>query len=300
MNIRNTILTSTMIITAMTPLIGSAMGGGSWDLGDIDLGIPDDYFLNYPYGFSDHSDTISARDDFAVADANSDGVWGNVLMNDSTQYTDALKAKLQWAPANGTVTLNEDGSFHYTPNPGFFGDDQFRYRAHGYVQYPNSDATTQIHNFGDVMISVMPGSVHSLTVEPGWNLISLPAMPQNASIDRLLISDRGEPLFHGDVFEWDADAQAFAAVAVLEAGVGYWMYCPLSESETIEYSVPVDETYSPQPLRPGWNLVGPVNETGDTADFDGMALSYRNGRYERTATARMQNGRGYWIYCHAE
>lgn len=31
-------------------------------------------------------------------------------------------------PANGTVTLNADGSFTYTPNPGFFGVDSFVYQ----------------------------------------------------------------------------------------------------------------------------------------------------------------------------
>jgi hypothetical protein len=32
-------------------------------------------------------------------------------------------------PANGTVTLNADGSFSYTPNAGFAGTDTFTYRA---------------------------------------------------------------------------------------------------------------------------------------------------------------------------
>ena len=32
------------------------------------------------------------------------------------------------APANGTLTVFDDGSFHYTPNPGFTGTDSFTYR----------------------------------------------------------------------------------------------------------------------------------------------------------------------------
>jgi hypothetical protein len=40
-----------------------------------------------------------------------------------------LTAVLAQNPANGTVSLSSDGSFTYTPNPGFWGQDFFRYRA---------------------------------------------------------------------------------------------------------------------------------------------------------------------------
>ena len=32
-------------------------------------------------------------------------------------------------PTNGTLTLNANGSFTYTPNANFFGSDSFTYRA---------------------------------------------------------------------------------------------------------------------------------------------------------------------------
>src|SRR4051794_35563234 len=35
------------------------------------------------------------------------------------------------APANGMVTNNPDGSFTYSPNPGFTGTDSFNYVAQG-------------------------------------------------------------------------------------------------------------------------------------------------------------------------
>lgn len=52
-----------------------------------------------------------------------------VLMNDSDIDGDALTAVKDADPANGTVVLNADGSFDYTPNPGFFGADAFTYHA---------------------------------------------------------------------------------------------------------------------------------------------------------------------------
>ncbi len=52
-----------------------------------------------------------------------------VLGNDSDVDGDGLTAVLDTNPANGTLTLNADGSFSYVPTPGFSGSDWFTYRA---------------------------------------------------------------------------------------------------------------------------------------------------------------------------
>jgi hypothetical protein len=52
-----------------------------------------------------------------------------VLENDSDVDSDSLTAVLDTAPANGTLTLNGDGSFTYTPDAAFTGTDSFGYRA---------------------------------------------------------------------------------------------------------------------------------------------------------------------------
>lgn len=50
-----------------------------------------------------------------------------VLANDSDIDGDVLTATIVTDPANGSVTLSGDGSFVYTPNPGFIGSDTFTY-----------------------------------------------------------------------------------------------------------------------------------------------------------------------------
>ncbi|BBO34408.1 ELWxxDGT repeat protein [Lacipirellula parvula] len=50
-----------------------------------------------------------------------------VLGNDGSGET--LTAVLVSEPAHGTLTLNDDGSFTYTPDPDFFGTDTFTYKA---------------------------------------------------------------------------------------------------------------------------------------------------------------------------
>jgi Bacterial Ig domain/FG-GAP repeat len=53
-----------------------------------------------------------------------------VLANDTSGTGAPLTAALASGPANGTLTaLSPTGSFTYTPNPGFFGQDTFRYTA---------------------------------------------------------------------------------------------------------------------------------------------------------------------------
>jgi hypothetical protein len=53
-----------------------------------------------------------------------------VLVNDADPDGDTLMARLSTLPANGVLTFNWDGSFTYTPNPGFLGTDTFTYRAY--------------------------------------------------------------------------------------------------------------------------------------------------------------------------
>jgi hypothetical protein len=50
-----------------------------------------------------------------------------VLANDIDADGDPLSATLQSVPSNGKVNFNPDGSFSYTPNPGFVGFDNFTY-----------------------------------------------------------------------------------------------------------------------------------------------------------------------------
>jgi filamentous hemagglutinin family protein len=56
-------------------------------------------------------------------------VSGNVLANDTDTDLDKLTVTLGSITKNGTLVLNEDGTFTYTPNDGFVGTDSFTYSA---------------------------------------------------------------------------------------------------------------------------------------------------------------------------
>ena len=69
-----------------------------------------------------------------------------VLGNDSDPEGGALTAEIVSGPSSGTVTLNPNGSFSYTPAAGFGGTDTFTYRANdgGTVSNYSNVATVTI------------------------------------------------------------------------------------------------------------------------------------------------------------
>ncbi|HXV64356.1 MAG TPA: Ig-like domain-containing protein [Vicinamibacteria bacterium] len=74
---------------------------------------------------------VAANDSFSV----SEGVTliepaPGVLANDSDANGDPLTAVLDASTTHGNLTLNPNGSFTYTPEPGFSGADSFTYHAH--------------------------------------------------------------------------------------------------------------------------------------------------------------------------
>lgn len=86
------------------------------------------------------------------------GVDEGVLVNDISIGVEGLQAELIEGPSNGTVELNADGSFTYTANSGFLGQDTFTYRAvEGEVV--SNPATVSIR-VGDLTPVEVAGSIY--------------------------------------------------------------------------------------------------------------------------------------------
>jgi PKD repeat protein len=116
-----------------------------------------------------------------------------VLANDSDPENDPLTASNPSNPPNGSVSLNEDGSFSYTPDQSFFGDDQFTYE----VKDPSGNSATgvvTIHvapvndsprfTLKDDVLSANPGEPH---VEDDWAQNISPGAPNES--DQVLTFD---------------------------------------------------------------------------------------------------------------
>ena len=74
-------------------------------------------------------DTYATDEDTPLTVGAADGVLKNDTDDKLPAPPAALTASLVTGPARGTLTLNPDGSFAYTPNSNFSGVDSFTYRA---------------------------------------------------------------------------------------------------------------------------------------------------------------------------
>ena len=77
-----------------------------------------------------------------------------VLSNDADDDGDALSALLVSPPSNGTLTLDADGSFVYTPNRNFHGTDSFTYAAtDNNAQAPGAVVIVTVNPINDAPMS---------------------------------------------------------------------------------------------------------------------------------------------------
>src|SRR5262249_5307911 len=78
------------------------------------------------------NDTYSARKNVPLTVAAPGG-----LANDTHPESDPLTAVLVSGPAHGTLTLNPNGSFTYTPATDYTGTDSFTYKANDALALSN-------------------------------------------------------------------------------------------------------------------------------------------------------------------
>ncbi|GIU97280.1 MAG: hypothetical protein KatS3mg013_1083 [Actinomycetota bacterium] len=93
-----------------------------------------------------------------------------VLGNDSDVDGDSLTAVLVSGPSHGTLTLNANGSFDYTPNANFHGSDSFTYKA--------NDGTV---DSGTATVSITVSSVNDAPVAQDDSYSTAEDTPLNVS-----------------------------------------------------------------------------------------------------------------------
>ncbi|MHB1033577.1 MAG: tandem-95 repeat protein [Pirellulales bacterium] len=122
--------------------------------------------------------TVTAVNDAPVAMADSYGTSQDMLLsiaapgvlaNDIDVDGDSLTAVLEAGPTNGTLMLNADGSFTYTPNDGFSGTDSFSYRANdAALQSDAATVTITVQPATPVVVAADDFSSGGFTGGVGW------------------------------------------------------------------------------------------------------------------------------------
>ncbi len=101
-----------------------------------------------------------------------------------------------------------------------------------------------------------PGKVFSISLQPGWNLFSVPVTPANTALESVLSPIAGKYVSVWSYKEgsWKFNKPGFPAVTLstVESGRGYW----IDMKETATLSVSGSPPGKSIPLSAGWNLVG--------------------------------------------
>lgn len=139
---------------------------------DLPLAANDAFFVN-----EDASLTINALN--------------GVLANDSDVDGDALSALVVSQPAHGTLTLNADGSFTYTPSANFTGTDSFTYRANDGTSDSNLATVNIMVNLAQEPPSLIPTAGAQRAIKHRKTLVD----------PGIQVTDPDSPTFNGGSLE---------------------------------------------------------------------------------------------------
>jgi len=235
----------------------SAGGPGLGD-GSVDLSIPGGLVPGHTYEArlvrESSSGTIAQVQTALIAAANDSFTTGpsttlsvqapGILANDTDPRSSTLKAIVVTGPAHGTLTLQPDGAFTYTPTALFAGTDSFTYRASANADLPSVATVTITVTAAPVgtndAYSVVAGSV--LTV-PAPGVLANDTDADSPSLRAAV----GTNPAHGNL-SLQPDGAFTYTPAVGFAGTDTFTYLA---SDQTSVSLPVTVTVTVTPASPG-------------------------------------------------
>ena len=173
---------------SVTPLVKSgAILSGKDSLANISFQCGVDVFNIPPVAANDAYNV----DEDAVLNVAAPGILGN----DTDLENHDLTAVLGVGPLHGTLDLNEDGSFTYTPSANYSGSDSFTYRAHdGADDSSNATVTIEIAPVNDKPVAVddfYETDEDEPLIVPADGVLANDADTEGAELFAALVSDTG-------------------------------------------------------------------------------------------------------------
>jgi uncharacterized delta-60 repeat protein len=183
-----------------------------------------------------NSDTYSVNENTTLTVAGP-----GVLANDTPTTSAALSAVLVSGAAHGTVTLNSDGSFTYTPTANFHGTDSFTYRDTEGTFSSNWATVTITVNFVD-QPPVAANDAYTVSEDSTLNV----TLPVGGGTSLYLNSQPGDYIGQGQTNTWTTATGSFGASRNFDNGVSFsyqdtnpavWWY--------VDFAAPYNATLTP-------------------------------------------------------
>jgi len=116
--------------------LNTAVGGAWPGSPTAETSFPVNYNIDYVHVYTSKPSSTNAEavpqamaDSYSVPNSTALEVGAPGVLSNDAGYGNTLTALLTASPAHGTVTLNSNGSFTYTPEAGYTGPDAFSYKA---------------------------------------------------------------------------------------------------------------------------------------------------------------------------
>ena len=141
---------------ARAPYLSGGIGVGMWTYNNVYTMSVDNIVVSSLTG---NSPPVAVNDTYSTnVNTTLNQAAPGVLGNDTDPQGAALTAQLVSSPSHGTLTLNSNGAFAYTPAANYVGTDSFTYLANN---------GTNNSNVATVTITVLPAvALSSLSVSP--------------------------------------------------------------------------------------------------------------------------------------
>jgi len=201
----------------------------------------------------------------------------------------------------------------------------------GYPAAAGFDLTTgwgspDVLNFLTDFMTITQGSI---SLVPGWNLISIPLVPVTTAINtvlaNLIVDNSFTSIFAYQGGSWKSalltgggtfSGHVTGTLTTIQDGVGYWIF--MTKADTLAYSVPSTGWVIPPAMSPpnyalslGWNLIGfkpqpTVAPETASSYLASIATKYSTnnvwiynssaGTWTRTDGVTVLIGQGMWVY----